>query len=92
MTEAVVVTGVIIIATVVMVAAVVTGVIVIATVVMGAAVVTGVIITGTDVIAAAFAVVKLKTSVITGADGVTLVIDDKTFMASPGAALAVIIS
>ena len=71
----------------------VTGVIIIVTVVMGAAVVAGVIVTGTGVaIAAAFAVIKLETSIVTGADGVTLVAEDEIFMASPGVALTVVIS
>ena len=43
-------------------------------------------------IAAAVAVVKLEMSVITGAEGVTLVADDEIFMAGSGAALAVTIS
>ncbi len=70
----------------------VTGVIIIATAVVVAAVVTGVIIMGTGVvIVAVVAVVKLEMSVITGAEGVTLVADDETFMAGSGAALAVAI-
>ncbi len=92
MTEAIVVTGVVVIASVVMGAAVVTGVIVVAAVVTGAAVVAGVVVTGAGVaIAAAFTVIELETSVFTGVDGVILVAEDETFMTSPGAALAVII-
>ena len=42
-------------------------------------------------IAAAVTVVKLETSVITGAEGVMLVADNETFVAGSGAALAVAI-
>ncbi len=82
--------GVVVIAAVVTDTAVVTGVVVIAPVVMDAAVVTGVVvIAGAGV---AFAVVKLMTSVVTGADRVTLVTEGKTLTAGPGAALTVVIS
>ncbi len=70
----------------------VTGIVIIVTAVVVTAVVAGVIVMGTGVmIAAAVAVVEPKTSVVTGAEGVTLVADDETFMASSGAALAITI-
>ena len=85
MTEA---TVVIITGIMAVVAVVVTGIVVIAT----AVVVAGVIVMGIGVmIAAAVTVVKLETSVVTGAEGVTLVVDDKTFIAGSGAALTVAI-
>ena len=84
--EAVVVTGFIVIAAVVM------GVVVVATVIAIAAIVTGVVVTGAGVvIAAAFPVVELEMSVVTGVDVVTLVAEDEMLMAGPGAALAVVI-
>ncbi len=70
------------------VAVVVTGIIIVVTAVAVAAVVAGFIVMGTGVmITAAVAVVKLKMSVITGAEGVTLVVDDETFIAGSGATL-----